>query len=159
LDQRGQLINQLAGDINVQVLPGNLNQVNVLAGDAPLVVSDQSESLQYSLASGDQGQVKVAGSSTPLTVTGGQAGGMLAVRNQSLANVQTQLVTLADAVAQQVDEVQATGLGLSGPSAILSGRAVSATSMHRWTRQDWPSHRKQGRYTSASPTCSPAHAR
>ncbi len=121
LDQRDQLINQLAGDINVQVVPGDLNQVNVLAGGAPLVVSDQSQNLQYSLASGNQGQVTVAGSSTPLTVTGGQVGGMLSVRNQSLANVQTQLDTLAGAVAQQIDEVQATGLGVSGPATILSG--------------------------------------
>ncbi len=121
LDQRDQLINQLAGDINVQVVPGDLNQVNVLAGGAPVVVGDQSQSLQYSLASGNQGQVTAAGSSTPLTVTGGQVGGMLAVRNQSLANVQTQLDTLAGAVAQQIDEVQATGLGLSGPSTMLTG--------------------------------------
>jgi flagellar hook-associated protein 1 FlgK len=121
LDQRGQLINQLAGDINVQVTPGNLNQVNVVAGGAPLVVGDQSQSLQYSIVSGNQGQVTQVGSSTPLTVTGGNVAGLLAVRNQSLADVQTQLDSLAGAVAQQVDEVQATGIGLSGPSTILSG--------------------------------------
>jgi flagellar hook-associated protein 1 FlgK len=121
LDQRGQLINQLAGDINVQVGTGNLNQVNILAGGVPLVVGNQSQTLQYSLASGNQGQVTVAGSTTPLAVTGGQVGGMLAVRNQSLTDAQTQLDTLAGAVAQQVDEVQATGLGLSGSSTNLSG--------------------------------------
>jgi flagellar hook-associated protein 1 FlgK len=121
LDQRGQLINQLAGEINVQVVPANLNQVNVLAGGTPLVVGNQNQKLQYSLASGNQGQVTAAGSTTPLIVTGGQVGGMLAVRNQSLQEVQTQLNTLAGAIAQQVDEVQATGLGLSGPATILSG--------------------------------------
>jgi flagellar hook-associated protein 1 FlgK len=121
LDQRGQLINQLAGEINVQVVPGNLNQVNISAGGMPLVVGNQVQTLQYSLGSGNQGQVTVAGSTTPLAVTGGRVGGMLAVRNQALANVQTQLNTLAGAVAEQIDEVQATGLSLSGPATILSG--------------------------------------
>jgi|GEM_PF-357477 flagellar hook-associated protein 1 FlgK len=121
LDQRGQLINQLAGEINIQVMPGNLNQVNVMAGGTPLIVGNQSQQLQYSLTSGNQGQVTVVGSTIPLTVTGGQVGGMLAVRNQSLPDVQAQLNTVAGAVAQQVDEVQATGLGLSGPFTSLSG--------------------------------------
>ena len=74
LDQRDQLVNQLAGDINVQAIPANLNQVNILAGGVPIVIGNQSQSLQYSIASGNQGQVSVAGSSTPMSVTGGQAG-------------------------------------------------------------------------------------
>ncbi|HZV04097.1 MAG TPA: flagellar hook-associated protein FlgK [Gemmataceae bacterium] len=121
LDQRDQLVNQLAGDINVQAIPANLNQVNILAGGVPIVIGNQSQSLQYSIASGNQGQVSVAGSSTPMSVTGGQAGGLLAVRNGTLQNVQSQLDTLAGTLAQEVDNAQATGLGLSGPSTFLSG--------------------------------------
>jgi flagellar hook-associated protein 1 FlgK len=74
LDQRDQLINQLAQDINVQVIPADLGQVNVLAAGVPIVVDNQSASLQYSLDSSNQGQVTLAGSSTPLPVTGGQTG-------------------------------------------------------------------------------------
>lgn len=121
LDQRGQLINQLAGEINVQVLPANLNQVNVMAGGTPLVVGNESNTLKYSIAAGNQGQVTAAGSPTPLTVTGGTVSGLLSARDQSLADVQAQLNTLAGAVAQQIDNVQATGLGLSGPSTLLAG--------------------------------------
>lgn len=121
LDQRGQLINQLAGDINVQVLPAHLNQVNVMAGGTPLVVGNEYNTLQYSIVAGNQGQLTAQDSTTPLTVTGGNVGGLLAVRNQSLANVQTQLNTLAGAVAQQIDNVQATGISLSGPSTFLAG--------------------------------------
>lgn len=126
LDQRDQLVSQLAGDINVQVLPDSLNQVNILAGGTPLVVGNQNNALKYSIVSGNQGQLTATGSTTPLTVTGGTVGGLLAVRNQALANVQSQLNTLAGAVAQQVDNVQATGIGLSGPSTLLAGtRAVN----------------------------------
>jgi flagellar hook-associated protein FlgK len=127
LDQRDQLVNQLAGEINVQVSPSTLGQVNVMAGGAPLVINNQSQSLQYSIVSGDQGQVTMKGLSVPLTVSGGQLGGLLTVRNQSLANVQTQLDSVAGAFAQQVDNVQATGIGLSGPSTSLLGtRGVSS---------------------------------
>jgi flagellar hook-associated protein 1 FlgK len=121
LDQRGQLINQLAGEINVQVLPGTLNQVNVMAGGAPLVVGNKNNTLQYSIAAANQGQVTETGVPTPLTITGGTVSGLLSARNQSLADVQSQLNMLAGAVAQQIDNVQATGLGLSGPSTLLAG--------------------------------------
>lgn len=121
LDQRDQLVNQLAGDINVQVIPQKLNQVNILAGGAPLVVGNQSQTLQYSITNANQGQVTESGSSTPLAVSGGQVGGLLAVRNSSLQQVQTQLDTLAGSLVQQVDSIQATGLSLSGPATFLSG--------------------------------------
>jgi flagellar hook-associated protein 1 FlgK len=121
LDQRDQLINQLSGDINVQVVPTKLNEVNVLAGGTPIVIGNQSNALQYSVVSGNQGQISVAGSSSPLTVSGGQVGGLLTVRNGTLQNVWSQLDTLAGTLARQVDNVQATGLGVSGPSTFLSG--------------------------------------
>ncbi len=121
LDQRDQLINQLAQSLNVQVVPASFNEVNVLAGGVPLVVANQSSALQFSLDASGQAQVTLSGSSTPLAVAGGQIGGLLTARNQSLADVQTQLNTLAGTIIQQVDNVQATGLGLSGPSTLLAG--------------------------------------
>lgn len=121
LDQRDQLVNQLAGVVGVQVFPAAFNQVTVLAGGMPVVVANQSTDLQFSIGASGQAQLSVSGSSTPLPVTGGQLGGLLEVRNQALAGVQSQLDTLANTFAQQVDGVQATGLGLSGPSTFLSG--------------------------------------
>jgi flagellar hook-associated protein FlgK len=130
LDQRDQLVNQLAGLVGVQVFPSGANQVTVLAGGVPVVVGNQTTALQYSIGPGNVGQVTATGSTTPLTVTGGQVGGLLAVRNQSLANVQTQLDTLASTFVKNVDGVQATGLGLSGPSALLSGtRGVTSVTV------------------------------
>ncbi len=121
LDQRDQLVNQLAQSLNVQVVPASFNQVNVLAGGVPLVVANQSNALQFSLDSSGQAQVTESNSSTPLTITGGQLGGLLAAQNQTLPQVQAQLNTLAGTFIAQVDNVQATGLGLSGPSTLLSG--------------------------------------
>jgi flagellar hook-associated protein 1 FlgK len=126
LDQRDQLVNQLAQDIGIQVIPTDFNQVNILAGGAPLVLGNESNSLQFSVSPSNQAQVTEKGSSTPLVLPGGQISGLLAVRNQALPDIQTQLDTLAGTLAQQVDTVQATGLGLAGPSTFLSGtRAVN----------------------------------
>jgi len=127
LDQRDQLINQLAQSADVRVVPASFNQVTVLAGGVPVVVGNQNTALQFSVAGSNAAQVTVAGSSTPLDITGGQVGGLLAVRNQSLADVQTQLDMLAGTFAQAVDNVQATGLGLSGPSTFLSGTRAATS--------------------------------
>jgi flagellar hook-associated protein FlgK len=121
LDQRDQLINQLAQAVDVRVVPASFNQVTVLAGGVPLVVGNQSTALKFSVSSSNVAQVSTADSSVTLNITGGQVGGWLAVRNQALADVQTQLDSLAGTFAQAVDNVQATGLGLSGPSTFLSG--------------------------------------
>lgn len=121
LDQRDQLVNQLAGDIGVRVIPAEFNQVNVLAAGVPVVVGDQNVALKFSVDSSNQAQITAPGAATPLTVSGGQAGGLLAARNQTLSGVQSQLNTLANTFVQSVDSVQATGLGLSGPSTFLAG--------------------------------------
>lgn len=121
LDQRDQLVNKLAGIVGVQVIPSDADQVTVLAAGVPVVVGSQNTALQFSIAAGNVAQVTLSGSTTPLTVTGGQLGGLLTARNQSLADVQTQLDTLASSFMKNVDAVQATGLGLSGPSTFLSG--------------------------------------
>jgi len=121
LDQRDQLINQLAAIVNVQVVAQPDGQVNILAAGTPLVVGTQANALQYSKDSSGNAILTQAGSQTPLNVTGGQLGGLIAVRNQSLPAYVSQLNTLAQGIAQQMNELQATGLGLSGPSTFLSG--------------------------------------
>jgi len=121
LDQRAQLVNQLAAIVNVQVVSQPDGQVNILAAGTPLVVGTQANALQYSKDTSGNAILTQAGSQTPLAVTGGQLGGLISVRNQSLPAYVSQLNTLAQGLAQQLNELQATGLGLSGPATFLSG--------------------------------------
>ena len=130
LDQRNQLINQLAGLVNVQVTPQDFGVVSVVAGGAALVIGDQANPVQYSVNANNQAVLTEPGSTTPLPVSGGQLGGLLTLRNQTLPGYKARLDALAGQLIQQVDNVQATGLGLSGPPTFLSStRAVRSTNV------------------------------
>lgn len=126
IDQRDTQINDLSKLVNVQVIHQDHGQVTVIAANSPLVVGGQSQNL--GLTSNGLGQFIVyAGSpSQPLTVQGGQLGAELQEYNQSLPGYMSQLNKLAVGIMQNVDDVQATGLGLNGPLTSVSGnRAVT----------------------------------
>ena len=127
LDQRDEVISQLAQLVDVRVIPTNFNQVTVMAAGAAIVAGTQSLALQYQVGANNQAVLLQANqSSQPLNVTGGQAAGLLQVRNGDLPQISAQLDTLTQALVQGVDEAQATGIGLTGPLTSTSGsRGVS----------------------------------
>jgi flagellar hook-associated protein FlgK len=127
LDQRDQLISKLSELVDVRVIPTNFNEVNVLAAGAPIVAGTQALKLQYSVGSDNKAVlVRADQASQGLNVTGGQAAGLLQVRNGDLPDLRGRLDTLSQALVQGVDEAQATGLGLTGPLTSSAGtRAVS----------------------------------
>lgn len=120
-DRRDQLINQVAGIANVQTVEMPFGQTTVLVAGVAIVVGNQSTSLQSGLDAAGNLIVTAAGSSEPLTVTGGRLAGTLQTRNQVLPGFQNNLDTLARTFAHKMNQVQATGLGLSGPFSFLSG--------------------------------------
>lgn len=128
-DQRDQLINQLAAVVDVRTVEMPFGQTTVLAGGVPVVAGNQTVALQFSLDPRGNAQVTTAGSSEPLTVTGGQLAGALQSRNQVLPQFLGKLDMLARTFAQKVNQVQATGLGLGGGFEFLSSvnAALSTT--------------------------------
>jgi flagellar hook-associated protein 1 FlgK len=129
-DQRDQLVTQLAQIVDVRTFPQANGVANVLAGGQAGVVGSSATTLQFSINSSGQAVISAAGSKTQLPITGGQLAGLLQTRNQGLASFTNQLDTLAQTLAQQVNEVHATGLGLSGPLTSVSGtQAVSSTTV------------------------------
>ncbi len=121
-DQRDQLVNDLASHVAVQVVTQNNGQVSVVAGGAALVVGSESVALDFAISTSNQAIVTPPGSTSPLAFSGGDLGGLLAVRNQTLPDYHARLDALAGQLARQVDGIQATGLGLSGPSTFLSSQ-------------------------------------
>ncbi len=125
-DQRDDLIKQLAQLIDVRVVPQDFGSVNVLAAGVPLVLADQTLTLGAEVDKNNQVVITAGGLPRPLAVTGGKLHGDLTLRNQTLAAVVQDLTNLTRTFAQAVDEVQATGLGQTGPFSILYGqRSVS----------------------------------
>ncbi len=127
LDQRDQIISQLSQLVDVRVIPTDFNEVTVMAAGAPVVAGTNSLNLQYSVGSNNQAVLlRADGASQGLNVTGGQAAGLLQVRNGDLQQIGSQLNTLTQALVQGVDEAQATGIGLTGPITTANGsRGVS----------------------------------
>jgi len=129
-DQRDELISQLSQLTDVRTVPGDSNQVNVIAGGQPLVLGNSSVQLNFSLDGTGNAQVTVTGSAVPGTFTGGTLGGLLQTRNVSLPQYEQQLNSLTQVLVQNVDDIQGTGLGLNGPMTFLAGnRAAGSTTV------------------------------
>ncbi|MCS7167834.1 MAG: flagellar hook-associated protein FlgK [Gemmatales bacterium] len=126
LDRRDQLLSQLAELVAIQVVEQPLEQVNVLAGGAMLVMGDTSHRWHVDVDSQNQVRVTLQGSGVPIEVTAGSLAGLLAVRNGVLPELTTRLNRLAKEVMRCLDNVHVAGLGLSGEFRFLAGvRSVS----------------------------------
>lgn len=129
LDQRGEFINQLAQIANIQVQNSKDGQVTLISGGAALVAGGTSQTLAAGSDSSGNAIVTLAGSTTPINITGGDLGGLLSQRNGTLADYQHQLDKLAQQVEASFNQIQATGLGTSGGFKTLTGQngVTSAT--------------------------------
>jgi flagellar hook-associated protein FlgK len=129
-DQRDQLVNQVAQLVNVRTVNQPEGVVNVLGTGAALVVGNMAQSFQAGTDANNNVVINATGgSAATLTPSGGQLAGLMQIVNQAVPSFQGQLNTLAQAFAQGVDTIQATGLGSGGPQTATSGTrpAASAT--------------------------------
>jgi flagellar hook-associated protein 1 len=140
IDQRDELINQLAQYVNVQTVSQPEGVTNVVGAGVPLIVGNQSFGLQYSTDSSGNAVITAVGTTVPVNLNGGQLQGLVQSYNQTIPSYSNQLNTLVGALSQQIDGVQATGIGASGPLTQVSGtRPVgSATAMLANTSTEFP---------------------
>jgi flagellar hook-associated protein 1 FlgK len=121
-DKRDQLVVELAQLIDVRTVPQEHGSVHVLAAGVPVVLGNQALSLRAAIDAKNQAVIVAENLDAPLHVTGGAIHGLLEVRNQSLAEIKQQLEGLTSAIAQTMDGIHATGLGLTGPFTVLYGQ-------------------------------------
>jgi len=123
LDQRDQLITELNAQVGVQVLPQSGGQVNVyLANGQALVANSTAFPLQAQPSPYDGRSLSVAyagpnggaGADISAGLSGGNLGGLLQFRDQSLVPAENSLGLLADGIAAAVNQQQAQGLDLNG---------------------------------------------
>jgi flagellar hook-associated protein 1 FlgK len=130
LDQRDGAISSLSQLVDVSTIPQSDGTLNVLSGGSPLVVGTTATTLAADVNGQNQLYIHAADSQQALGITGGSLGGALTLYNTTLPAVQTQLNTLAQSLATQVNSVQATGVGLSGPmTSLASQQAVTSTTV------------------------------
>jgi len=121
-DQRDQLVNQLAKYIDIRVVQQDYGKVNIFAGSVPLVLGDRSIALSMKIDGNDNAQVLAEDFPSPLAVTGGEVGGLLTLRNESIRDVIERMESWSASLVKTMDTVQATGLGPHGPFDILFGQ-------------------------------------
>ncbi|WP_110651096.1 flagellar hook-associated protein FlgK [Salinicola peritrichatus] len=123
LDQRDKLVSDLNGlvDVDVTVQDGSSYQVSISNG-LPLVSGNKSYALEAVTSSEDPSNVTVAyrnasGSQVDLdesTFEGGELGGLLSFRSETLDSVQNQLGLLAVSLGGGFNEQHEAGVDLNG---------------------------------------------
>ncbi len=121
LDQRDQLVNDLAELVNIQVVEQSDGAYNVFIGKGqPLVIASQAASLGTQPSTLDPSHLEVTfdysfGSQVVTDqISGGQIGGMLRFRSEVLDQAQDQVGLVALGVAEQINIQNQLGLDLDG---------------------------------------------
>jgi len=123
LDQRDQLINDLNKLIKVTTSTNSNGSFNVFIGTGQqLVIGNQAMIMTASASSADPGKIAVglqtaAGGSMELPenlVTGGELGGLLSFRSQTLERATNELGRIAASVALTFNAQHALGMDLQG---------------------------------------------
>lgn len=115
LDQRDSLVQKLSGLIDVSVINDGTSITLTTKQGATLVADGQSFALSTALdpASGVQ-HIYSQGADITGKISGGQLGGLLQARDQTLPAMQTQLDALAGGLVQALNTAHAQGFDLNG---------------------------------------------
>jgi len=115
LDQRDELLRQLAEKVDISTVQDGELGMNVFVGKGhPLVIGADTTPLRLSAAGDVQIATRDGSALAPVNVTGGALGGLLAFRDQTLEPVLNELGRLALSFAGTVNGIHAQGLNLRG---------------------------------------------
>lgn len=114
-DQRDQLVQQLSSLVGVSVSQSSDGEVITTGNGTPLVMGSQSFSLQTVPGNNGLQQVEDAnGNNITSDLQGGQLGGAIQVRDQTIPGYLSQLNTLATQFATSFNAAQALGTDSNG---------------------------------------------
>lgn len=114
-DQLNQSVLQLAGLTGVSVAQGSGGETITTGNGTPLVMGDQSFSLQTTTGSdGFQQVLDSNGTNITSSIQGGQLGGAIQVRDQTIPGMVSQLNSLASQFANSFNAAQTQGIDSNG---------------------------------------------
>ena len=139
-DQLNQSVQQLSGLTGIAVTQGSSGETITTANGTPLVMGNQSFSLQTTTGSnGFQQVLDSNGNNITASIQGGQLGGAIQVRDQTMPGLLSQLNTLATQFATSFNAAQTGGADSNGnpgvnfftlptnPANAASGLSVAIT--------------------------------
>jgi len=113
-DQRDELIQQLSQLTSVQVIQTDQGETLATGNGTALVVGTQSFALTTAPNASGLQHIFAQGADITSTLTGGQLGGTLAVRDQSIPSLLSDLDGLASGLAANFNAAQKQGFDLNG---------------------------------------------
>ena len=114
-DQRDQLVQQISQLTGISLTQSSDGETITTGNGSPLVMGSQSFSLQTTTGSDSFQQViDTSGNNITSSIQGGQLGGALAIRDQTIPSYLNQLNTLASQFATAFNAAQAQGFDSNG---------------------------------------------
>ena len=136
-DRRDQTVRELAelADIQISGMNGDdlVESLRVSAWGTPVVT--RSAVMQLELAVDSDGKLGVGAKDSGVyqnTARGGAIGAMLAVKNDVLSGIRSDLDALANQVMSAINNVHLQGVGANGSFSELTGTVVSNQAMSEW---------------------------
>ena len=145
MDQRDQMLDQLSQYISVNTATQADGSMNVYVGTGqPLVIGATTQKLQatpnqYNASENQVSLIGGGGLTTDITssISGGQLGGLLAVRDQVLRPAETALGQFSVGLATLTNQAQAAGIDLTGaagkPMFAVGGVISTSSSVNTGT--------------------------
>ncbi|MBP3956822.1 flagellar hook-associated protein FlgK [Gemmata sp. G18] len=125
-DQRDQLIDELSKRVDIKTVEQPSGEINVLASGAAIVVGQYANKFQAANDATGNVVITQQGVAQPVTFKSGTLGALVQDHNTTIPAIRARLDGVAGQLIQRANQVQATGLGSSGPLASTSGtNAVS----------------------------------
>ncbi len=125
-DQRDQQIQELAELIGLETQSRPYGVVDVTVSGIPLVSGATSMSLQAGYNDASQYGISVQSSTTYMTnIQGGKIGALLTLKNQTVADLHTNLNSLAQTIINEINAYHVQSVGPSGAFSQLTGRIMS----------------------------------
>ncbi len=112
-DRRDQIVTELAQLMDVTVVETNSGGYDIYSGSAPIVQGTRNRGIEVTrITEGDTltVRVEIAADSTPLPVTSGSIGGLLASRDGAIDSTLEKLDTLAAQLIFETNKLHATGI-------------------------------------------------
>jgi flagellar hook-associated protein 1 FlgK len=125
-DQRDQYLTELSEFIQIQTQSREYGVVDVVAGGIHVVTSGSAVELEVGFNENGIMGISAVGAYNYLTsVQGGQIGGLLSLKNNTLTDIHSDLDDLASAIIQQINQCHVQGVGSYGSFAELTGWPVA----------------------------------
>jgi flagellar hook-associated protein 1 FlgK len=129
-DQRDQAISELSKLVKVETQNREYGVVDVAAATIPVVTGTSVTELEAGLTDDHELGVGIAGTFDYSTnVQGGQVGGLLSLRNDIAADIQSDLDALANAIIHGINKYHVQGVGTEGSFTEVSGWAMTTETL------------------------------